>query len=364
MHSLPPHEEMVRAYQSSDASYDGVFYLGVRTTGIFCRPSCQARKPYPQNVEFFATAQEAIFAGYRPCRRCRPLEIGTDLPRWASDLLADLERDPALRLKDDDLRARGLDPASVRRFFLKRYGQTFQAYTRARRLGKAFEAIQNGAELDDVALGYGYESYSGFREAFTRLFGQAPGQSRGAGAHIVVAWLDTPLGPMVAGATSAGICLLEFTDRSILDAQFAVLQERFGLPIVPGENEHIAQLQTELAGYFAGNLRRFSVPLTYPGTPFQGRVWAGLLTIPYGETRSYVELATAIGAPKAARAVGHANSLNRIAIVVPCHRVVNQDGKLGGYGGGLWRKQLLLDLERGQRVFTAAPQTQMAAENP
>lgn len=359
--TLPPHEEMVRAYQASDSTYDGVFFLGVRTTGIFCRPSCRARKPYPQNVEFFATAQEALFAGYRPCKRCRPLEIGADMPQWASDLLAEMERDPALRLKDDDLRARGLDPASVRRFFLKRYGQTFHAYTRARRLGKAFAAIQNGAGLDDVALGYGYESHSGFREAFSRLFGQAPGQSRNA-AQIVVDWLDTPLGPVVAGATDGGICLLEFTDRSILDAQFATLQERFGLPIVPGNNPHLAHLRDELARYFAGDLDCFSVPVVYPGTPFQGRVWDGLLTIPYGETRSYAELAEEIGEPGAARAVGHANSLNRIAIVIPCHRVVNKGGKLGGYGGGLWRKQLLLDLERGQRAFEAVPLAELEAD--
>src|SRR3954468_20328169 len=176
MKSLPPIEEMIRAYQASDASYDGIFYLGVRTTGIFCCPSCSARKPYPKNVEFFATAQEAIFAGYRACKRCHPLEISGQLPEWADRLLHDLESDPALRLKDEDLRVRGLDPASVRRFFLKRYGQTFQAYTRAHRLGKAFAPTQNGGEIDDVALGYGYESPSGFRDAFSRLFGQAPGQ--------------------------------------------------------------------------------------------------------------------------------------------------------------------------------------------
>src|SRR5664279_349275 len=150
MKSLPPLEEMIRAYQASDASYDGIFYLAVRTTGIFCRPSCHARKPYPKNVEFFATTQEARFAGYRPCKRCHPLEINGQLPEWAETLLSDMESDPALRLKDDDLRARGLDPASVRRFFLKRYGSTFQAYTRAQRLGKAFAAIQNGAPIDDV----------------------------------------------------------------------------------------------------------------------------------------------------------------------------------------------------------------------
>src|SRR5829696_6957415 len=153
MSTLPSIEEMIRAYQASDTGYNGVFYVAVRTTGIFCLPSCAARKPYPKNVEFFATTEEALFAGYRPCKRCRPLEKLGQLPEWANILLRDVEADAGLRLKDEDLRARGLDPASVRRFFLKRYGQTFQAYTRAKRLGKAFEAIKEGAELDDVALG-------------------------------------------------------------------------------------------------------------------------------------------------------------------------------------------------------------------
>jgi AraC family transcriptional regulator of adaptative response/methylated-DNA-[protein]-cysteine methyltransferase len=358
MNRLPPIDEMIRAYQASDASYDGVFFLGVRTTGIFCRPSCRARKPFPKNVEFFATAQEAVFAGYRPCKRCRPTEISGQLPEWASDLLGAVERDPSLRLKDEDLRARGLEPASVRRFFLKRYGLTFHAYTRAKRLGKAFEALQNGAKLDDVALGYGYDSHSGFREAFARLFGQAPGQSRN-GACILVSWIDTPLGPIVAGATNDGICLLEFTDRQILEQQFAALQKWFACPIIPGQNEHLLQLQAELGQYFAGERQRFDVSVVYPGTPFQRSVWDHLLQIPFGETRAYQEVAETLGVPNAQRAVGHANGLNRIAIVIPCHRVVNKHGKLGGYGGGLWRKQHLLDLEKSMqpvadpRVLTA-----------
>lgn len=350
---------MIHAYQSSDVSYDGVFFLGVRTTGIFCRPSCPARKPYPKNVEFFATAEEAQCAGYRPCKRCKPTETIGAAPEWVSDLLADVERDPSLRLKDDDLRARGLDPASVRRFFLKRYGQTFHAYARAQRLGKALEALQNGAKLDDVALGYGYDSHSGFREAFSRLFGQAPGQSRN-GACILVSWIDTPLGIMVAGATDEGICLLEFSDRPILEEQFGALQKWFARPIVPGQNEHLNQLQTELAEYFAGTRQQFDVPLVYPGTPFQSRVWDQLLRIPYGDTRSYQQVADSLDAPNAPRAVGHANSLNRIAIVIPCHRVVNKHGTLGGYGGGLWRKQLLLDLERGQRTFEQPAPAEMS----
>src|SRR5262249_51155193 len=133
--------------------------------------------------------------------------------------------------------------------------------------------------------------------------------------------------------------------RRMLEGQFATIRKLFDSPAVPGMNEHLKQLETELESYFAGTLRKFTIPLIYPGTPFQQRVWDGLLRIPYGETRSYEELAEAVGAPRGQRAVGRANGQNRIAIVIPCHRVVNKDGQLGGYGGGLRRKQFLLDLE-------------------
>jgi AraC family transcriptional regulator, regulatory protein of adaptative response / methylated-DNA-[protein]-cysteine methyltransferase len=166
---------------------------------------------------------------------------------------------------------------------------------------------------------------------------------------IVVSWLESPLGPLVAAANDRGLCLLEFTDRQILETQFLTLRRVFSCAIVPGRNEHLNLLQKELEQYFAGHLQKFSVPLVYPGTSFQERVWNELLRIPYGQTRSYENLALRIASAGAQRAVGHANGQNRIAIVIPCHRVVNKDGKLGGYGGGLWRKQHLLDLEQGNR---------------
>lgn len=191
----------------------------------------------------------------------------------------------------------------------------------------------------------GYESHSGFRDAFTRTFGHPPGRYRN-GKCVFLSWLRSPLGPLVAGATDEGICLLEFTDRRMLEAQFAAVRRLFAAPIVPGSNEHLDTLRDELAKYFARCLRAFSVPLVYPGTAFQRRVWEQLLAIPYGETRSYEQIAVAIGEPRAGRAVGRANGLNRLAILIPCHRVVNKDGELGGYGGGLRRKQYLLDLER------------------
>jgi len=346
MKPTPNHTEMDRAFRSRDGSYDGIFYVAVRTTGVFCRPSCPARKPLPENVEFFPTAREALFGGYRPCKRCEPLKAGGELPAWISTLLRRVEEDPSVRIKDADLRASGIEPAKVRRFLLNRFGMTFQAYCRARRLGKAFDKIKNGGRLDDVILGHGYESHSGFREAFFNRFGKPPGKTR-RGDYIRIAWIETPLGPMAAGATARGICFLEFTDRRMLEAQFETLSRRFDLSIVPGENEIVARLRSELARYFYGRLKRFTVPLEYPGTEFQVRVWRALLDIPFGETRSYEDVARALGMPRAVRAVGHANGLNRIAIAIPCHRVVNKNGELGGYGGGLWRKKHLLALEQG-----------------
>jgi AraC family transcriptional regulator, regulatory protein of adaptative response / methylated-DNA-[protein]-cysteine methyltransferase len=192
----------------------------------------------------------------------------------------------------------------------------------------------------------GFESHSGFRDAFARTFGDAPGRARTEDC-IVVSWVESPLGPLVVGANDSGVCLLEFTDRRRLEKQIDTMKRRFKCAVVPGENAHLSQLRKELDAYFAGRLQRFTVPLVYPGTPFQQKVWGALLQIPYGQTISYEELARRVGIPGAQRAVGTANGMNRIAIVIPCHRVVNKNGKLGGYGGLLWRKEALLHLERG-----------------
>ncbi len=343
--SLPPISEMQHAYLKSDSSYDGIFYLGVKSTGIFCRPSCTARKPLPQNVDYFSTAKEAVFAGYRPCKRCRPMEVHGTPPQWVAELLKIIDSNPTARYNDAFLRSIKIEPARARRYFLKNYGMTFQAYCRGRRLGISFEKIREGKEIDDVALGYGYESHSGFREAFFKTFGKPPGKIR-TEDHIVTAWIESPMGPLVAAANSKGICLLEFSDRRMLDAQFKTLRKHFKCSIVPGDNKHISNLKKELQEYFNGTLKNFTVPIIYPGSSFQQKVWNELLKIPYGKTLTYEELAHRVDVPKGQRAVGHANGLNRIAIVIPCHRVVNKNGSLGGYGGGLWRKQKLLLLEK------------------
>lgn len=336
--------EMQQAYLERDTSYNGLFVFGVRTTGIFCRPTCPARRPLAKNVEFFANSRAALLAGYRPCKRCRPL-AADDQPGWVSQLFSQLQQQPAGRLTDAELKAQGFDPATVRRYFRRHYGMTFQAFARARRLAGSLQRLQAGDSIDATVLASGYESHSGFRDAFARIFGSSPGKYR-SGDCICVSWLSSPLGPMIAGATLSGICLLEFTDRRSLGVQLTSLEKHFHAPLVPGSNEHLERLENELAEYFQGGLRQFRVPVVSPGTAFQRRVWQELQNIPYGETRSYEQLARELGCPRGVRAVGRANGLNRIAIVIPCHRVIKKCGKLGGYAGGLRRKQYLLDLER------------------
>lgn len=341
---------MWRAVLGRDVSYDGVFFLGVRTTGIFCRPSCPARKPLLKNVEFFPSAKESLLSGYRPCKRCRPMDTDGRPPDWVERLFAFVEETRGSRIRDRDLRAQSIDPARARRYFKGHYGMTFQAYHRARRLGEALGKIRRGGDLTDVGLEQGFDSASGFRDAFGKAFGGTPGRSRD-GDCIVIASVESPIGPLLVGATSRAVCLLEFPDRRALETQIAALRKRFDGAIVPGENDLLEQLRAELAEYFAGKRRTFDVPLDYPGTPFQQAVWKRLLEIPCGETLSYAQLAIEVGRPGAQRAVGTANGKNRIAIIIPCHRVVNKSGRLGGYGGGVWRKQFLLNLENRGPLF-------------
>jgi AraC family transcriptional regulator, regulatory protein of adaptative response / methylated-DNA-[protein]-cysteine methyltransferase len=352
MRTLPDSEEMYTAVLERNTRYDGIFYTAVRTTGIFCRPSCPARTPQRRNVEFYGSAREAMAHGYRACLRCRPLEPRGQTPAPLQQLLRDVEQEPAPRLRDRDLRERGLEPAAVRRWFKQHHGMTFQAYQRARRLGGALGALRRGGEITDAAFGNGYESLSGFADALHRITGRSPGRSRGV-AVVHLSRLLTPLGPMLAGTTDEGVCLLEFTDRRMLETQLQRLARRLGCAFVPGGGEVGRRLEAELTRYFDGSLAAFTVPLVLAGTEFQERAWRALRAIPHGETRSYAEQARMIGMPSAVRAVARANGDNRIAILVPCHRVIGADGRLTGYGGGLWRKQWLLHHEGVAQAGTA-----------
>jgi len=268
-----------------------------------------------------------------------------DTPAWLDDLLLRVDSAPADRFTDSDLRACGIDPYAVRRYFQRNFDLTFHAYHRSRRMGLALRHIQCGATDLRAAFDHGYESLSGFRDAFQKTFGVTPMNSKNLTA-ILTRTIDTPVGPLVACATDDGLCMLEFADRRALQKQVETLNRRLQGVVVPGINEHLEQLNVELQEYFAGDRTQFDIRLVTPGTEFQELVWAELRRIPFGQTRSYEQVASAVGHPSAQRAVGRANGDNRIAIVIPCHRVIRSDGTLSGYGGGLWRKHFLLDLER------------------
>ncbi len=357
MTRVPGEKEMLRATMARDRSYDGIFYVCVRTTGIFCRPSCPSRKPNRRNVVYHSTVRDCLLDGFRACKRCRPLATNGRTPEWLDSLLLHVERSPGERWTDKALAGRGFGPHRVRRYFTENFGMSFQAYQRNRRMGMALEQLRNGKDSIVVALDHGYESHSGFRDAFERVFGATPGRSKALNC-LQTMRLDTPIGPMVAAATAEGVCLLEFADRRALEKELAFLRDRFSAAMVPGRNRHLDALRTQLEEYFTGSRREFSVSLISPGTPFQERVWNALGRIGFGKTQSYAQLARTIGRTGAQRAVGRANGDNRLAILIPCHRVVRDDGTLCGYGGGLWRKQFLLDLEREviqkSRTTTAA----------
>lgn len=342
---LPPAAEMKRAVYNKDKSYDGIFFVAVKSTNIFCRPVCPARKPKEENMVFYSSAREALFAGYRACKKCRPMELTGTHPVWVKKLLDKIDLSAEKKIRDGELRAMGIAPEKARRYFMKNYGMTFHAYQRSRRLGNAFMNIREGSKIDDVIFKNGYDSHSGFRDAFGKQFGKPPGKSAGTEC-IVTSLYQSKLGPIIIGAVSKGVCLVEFSDRRMLEYQMKTLRKRFKATIIPGSNKHIEHVKLELDEYFIGKLKNFKTPIVYPGTEFQMKMWDNLKKIPYGKTVSYAELAEKTGIKGASRAVGTANGMNRIAILLPCHRVVNKDGRLGGYGGGLWRKQWLLDLEK------------------
>src|SRR6266704_470237 len=222
---LPSPETMYRALVKRDPSFEGIFYVGVRTTGIFCRPTCSAKKPARENVDFFARANEALESGYRPCLRCHPLDPNARPPKLIERLRAEVERAPGGRLTDKELAAMAIDPSTARRQFKRHYGMTFQAYHRARRMGLALREVQKGGRVEEARNGSGFESESGFREAFTRIFGDPPTAAK-AREPMLAERIDTPLGAMIAVADDEGLRLLEFIDRRATERELSILRKR------------------------------------------------------------------------------------------------------------------------------------------
>ena len=336
---------MYQASFNKNPDFEGVFWMGVKTTGIFCRPTCTARKPKSENVEFFQNTKDAILKGYRPCKVCKPLENPNETPEYIQKILEELRENPALKFKDFDLVQRGVEPATVRRWFQKNHGMTFQAFQRMFRLNTAFKKIQQGDNIMETAYDSGFESLSGFNESFKTIFGVSPKNSK-TQKIIDLKRIETPIGTMYAAATVEGICMLEFTDRKMLETEFKDLAKSLNAIIIQGENPHFIPLEKELAEYFLGKRTEFTVPLSPVGTDFQKSVWKVLMKIPYGETWNYKKQSEVLGDAKKVRAVANANGMNKISILIPCHRVIGSNGTLTGYGGGIWRKQKLLELEK------------------
>lgn len=344
---LPSEEEMYQALISRNAEYEGIFFAGIRTTGIFCRPDCPARKPNPENVEYFPRAADALASGYRPCRRCRPMEPHGESPAWLKPLLDAVDQNPSRRWTSEDIRAFGIEPSRVRRWFVQHHGVTFLSYLRSRRLGQAFSRISEGHPVLESGLESGFDSSSGFTDAFIKATQSSPGSASGR-ASLFVEQIASPLGPMIIAGDEKAVYLVEFWDRRMLETQFQILEKRLNCAIFSGDTAPIQQMKGEIAEYFERKRTRFTAPIHFPGTAHQELVWRGLLEVPHGETWTYGELAKRIGKTSAVRSVAKAVGENRLAVVVPCHRIVGQNGKLTGYGGGLWRKAFLLRHETGQ----------------
>lgn len=338
--------EFYQALLDKNENYEGRFFVGVTTTRVFCRPTCPARKPKFENCIFYTTVEQALLAGFRPCKRCRPLSYFNEACDVIQTLVQTVEKNPYKRWTDYDFQQLSVDVSTVRRQFKKRFGMTFVQYARAHRMGLALQHIQQGASVIDTQITIGYDSSSGFTDAFRKMIGAAPTQFKNHHKIFIANWIDTQLGPMIAIADDTGLYLLEFIDRRGLQREVERLLLQCKAVIIPGVNSVLELLKQELTAYFAGSLQQFTTPLYFAGTQFQRSVWHQLQQIPYGQTRTYQQQAQCVGKPTASRAVANANGANQIAIIIPCHRIVMSSGELGGYGGKVWRKEWLLNHEK------------------
>ncbi len=341
---LPDHNVLYDALTKRDPAWDGRAWVCVATTGIFCRLSCPARDPKPENCSFKTSVSDCIEAGFRPCKRCHPLGVLSDDP-MVRDLLKSLEENPARRWFEIDISNRGYDPSTVRRNFKRIFGMTFLEMARQRRLAAGFTTLSEGSRVIDAQLEAGFESPSAFRAAFAKLLGAAPADFR-TDALLHADWFQTPLGPMIAVADNRHLHLLEFSDRKALSSELKRLMKDSAGGIGFGTPPPITQIKQELNDYFEGKSPNFQTPVALHGTSFQKDVWHALREIPAGQIRSYSALAQYLDRPNSTRAVARANGANSLAIIVPCHRVCGADGSLTGYGGGIWRKEQLIEIEK------------------
>ena len=333
---LPNDDALYAALLARDPALDGHAFVCVTSTRVFCRLTCPARKPKRENTIFHASIGACVEAGFRPCLRCRPLDLAKRREPLVAELLDRLDERPAHRWSEQDMVACGLDPSTVRRAFRRHIGMTFLELARLRRAGLAMATLSDGGSVTDAQLDAGYQSASGFRDAIGRLLSDTPRQLKGR-ELLKADWIETPIGAMLAVGDSERLHLLEFFDRKALPGELARLRQTSRSGVDFGDSAAIASVRAELGAYFAGRVAPFTTPLALTPAGFTRSVWDELRRIGPGETLSYGVLARRLGRPEAVRAVARANGANRLAIVIPCHRVIGADGTMTGYGGGPWR---------------------------
>lgn len=353
-------EDMWRAVQQRDAALDRQFVYGVSTTGVYCRPSCPARRPRREHVRFFADPAAAAAAGLRPCRRCRPLERWQDDPEIAQLLALCRFVDASSDALPDGaaLGARaGLDAFQLNRLFRRYLTITPGEYVERVRVQRIKHALRRSATVTDAIYDAGLGSSRALYERAPQALGMTPRQYRSGGAGLAISWAigTTPLGLVCIGATDRGICHLQFGDeRERLLGELAAEYPRARLaPMAAAARPAFDAWMAALNTHLHGQAPHLDLPLDLRGTAFQVRVWNYLRSIPYGAVVSYGEAAAALDAPRAVRAVASACARNRVAVLVPCHRVIRGDGELGGYRWGLPRKRALIDLERRAKAARA-----------
>lgn len=352
--SIPTEAEMRKAITTRDKYCDGIFWYGVVTTGVFCCPSCTSRAAKIENLRFFPGIEEAMAAGFRPCKRCQP--TGT-LPQVVKlvEIASYIEKhaDERLTLKDLATLA-GLSQSRIQRVFKKAFGISPKAYQDAVRFRRFKRSLQQGGGVTDAILSSGYGSISRVYGEATRHIGMTPKayRAKGAGEKIHYACRSTLIGPMMMAATEKGVCFVQFGDDE--DSLLLRLETEFSnaeLQTSPAQHTPELDLWMDaLAEHINKGMPRPDLPLDMRGTAFQMKVWQFLLSIREGDVLSYGEVATQIDNPKAVRAVASACAKNRIGVLIPCHRVLRGDGSLGGYRWGLERKRALLDAERQRQI--------------
>jgi AraC family transcriptional regulator of adaptative response/methylated-DNA-[protein]-cysteine methyltransferase len=328
------------AFMRRDRSWDGRVFGAVTTTGIYCKPSCPARRPKREHVTFYSTPEEAREAGYRSCLRCKPDEVGRDREAVAKavKLIEQAEEAPSLA---EVAEAVGYAPHHFQRIFKRDLGISPAEYARALRNRRTEQALKANGRVTDAVYDAGYQSPSGFYNDAKERLGMTPSAWRNGGRGETIRWttFDSPLGQMLIAATSKGICRLTFDDSE------ASLRRLFPHATIVRDEGGLKELVEGALRAIERPLAMPDLPIDVAGTAFQEAVWRELRKIPAGETRSYAEIAAAIGHPKAVRAVGSANGDNHVCVLIPCHRVIRSDGSLGGYGGGIERKKKLLAAE-------------------